>query len=173
MPVNLDSSFSMDPKKVESKITSKTKAIVVVPMWAAPDMSALVEICNRHSIILIEDAAQSLGASYKGKKLGTFGKLGSFSFDAGKTLHVGEGGMVITDEKELYEKVAEFSDHGHMHIDGLPRGKDPRRMPGLNYRMSELTAAVGLAQLRKIDHILAETKKHKYRLKKYQRFTRT
>lgn len=165
VPVNLDSSFHMDPKQIESKITSKTKALVAVPMWASPDMDALVDICNNHSIVLIEDAAQSLGAEFKGKKLGTFGKLGSFSFDAGKTLHVGEGGMVITDDKELYEKVAEFSDHGHMHIEGIPRGKDPRRMPGLNYRMSELTAAVGLAQLKKIDLILAETKKHKYRLK--------
>ena len=165
VPVNLDSSFHMDPKQIESKITSKTKALVVVPMWASPDMAALVEICNNHSIVMIEDAAQSLGAKFKGKKLGTFGKLGSFSFDAGKTLHVGEGGIVITDDKELYEKVAEFSDHGHMHIEGLPRGKDPRRMPGLNYRMSELTAAVGLAQLRKIDHILSETKRQKYILK--------
>ena len=73
--------------------------------------------------------------------------------------------MVITDDKELYNKVAEFSDHGHMHLEGLPRGKDPRRMPGLNYRMSELTAAVGLAQLKKIDYILSETTKHKYVLK--------
>ena len=69
-------------------------------MWASPDMNSLVDICNNHSIVLIEDAAQSLGAKFKGKKLGTFGKLGSFSFDAGKTLHVGEGGMVITDDKE-------------------------------------------------------------------------
>ena len=165
VPVNLDSSFHLDPKLLESKITSKTKALVLVPMWASPDMEALVDICEKNSIMLIEDAAQSLGAEFKGKKLGTFGQLGSFSFDAGKTLHVGEGGMVITDNKELYEKVAEFSDHGHMHIEGLPRGKDPRRMPGLNYRMSELTAAVGLAQLKKIDHILSETKKHKYTLK--------
>jgi 8-amino-3,8-dideoxy-alpha-D-manno-octulosonate transaminase len=106
-----------------------------------------------------------LGAEYKGKKLGTLGQLGSFSFDAGKTLHVGEGGMVITNDKDLYERVAEFSDHGHMHLDDLPRGKDPRRMPGLNYRMSELTASVGLAQLKKIEYILLETTKNKYLLK--------
>jgi dTDP-4-amino-4,6-dideoxygalactose transaminase len=165
VPVNLDSSFHMDPEQIESKISSKTKALVVVPMWASPDMCALVNICEKHSITLIEDAAQSLGAEFRGKKLGTFGQLGSFSFDAGKTLHVGEGGMIITDSKELYEKVAEFSDHGHMHIEGLPRGKDPRRMPGLNYRMSELTAAVGIAQLRKIDEILTKTRENKYKLK--------
>ena len=165
VPINLDSSFHLDPELIEAKITANTKALVSVPMGASPNMDALVDICNRHSIMLIEDAAQSLGAEFKGRKLGTIGQLGSFSFDAGKTLHVGEGGIVITDDKELYEKVAEFSDHGHMHIDGLPRGKDPRRMPGLNYRMSELTAAVGLAQLKKIDYILSETTKNKYFLK--------
>ena len=165
VPINLDSTYHLDPAQIESKINSKTKAIVCVPMWASPDMDALVNICNKHSIMLIEDAAQSLGAEYKGKKLGTIGEIGSFSFDAGKTLHVGEGGMVVTNDKELYDRVAEFSDHGHMHIEGLPRGKDPRRMPGLNYRMSELTAAVGLAQLRKIEYILSETKKNKYLLK--------
>ena len=165
VPINLDSSFHLDPKQIEARITDKTKALVSVPMWASPNMDALLDICDRYSIMLIEDAAQSLGATFKGRKLGTIGQIGSFSFDAGKTLHVGEGGIVITDDKELYEKVAEFSDHGHMHIDGLPRGKDPRRLPGLNYRMSELTAAVGLAQLKKIDYILSETTKNKYLLK--------
>ena len=163
--INLDSSYSLDPEEIESKITNKTKAIVCVPMWASPDMDKIVEICNRHSIILIEDAAQSLGAEYKGKKLGTFGALGSFSFDAGKTLHVGEGGMVITNSKALYDRVAEFSDHGHMHVEGIPRGKDPRQIPGLNYRMSELTAAIGIAQLNKINYILEEATKNKYKLK--------
>jgi dTDP-4-amino-4,6-dideoxygalactose transaminase len=163
--VNLDSSFHLDPVELESKITNKTKAIVSVPMWAAPDLDAITAICKKHSILLIEDAAQSLGASYKGKKLGTFGALGTFSFDAGKSLHVGEGGMVITDDQGLYEKVAEFSDHGHMHVEGVPRGKDPRRIPGLNYRMSELTAAVGLAQLKKIDFILDQATQNKYSLK--------
>ena len=163
--INLDSSFSLDPAELESKITKKTKAIVCVPMWASPDMDKIVKICDKHSIMLIEDAAQSLGAEYKGKKLGTFGALGSFSFDAGKTLHVGEGGMVITNDKALYDKVAEYSDHGHMHVEGIPRGKDPRQMPGLNYRMSELTAAVGIAQLRKINFILEEATKNKYKLK--------
>ena len=163
--VNLDQTFHLDLDEVEKKITPQTKAVVSVPMWAAPDMEGLLDLCKRRGITLVEDAAQSLGATYKGQKLGTFGSVGSFSFDAGKTLHVGEGGMVITNDKELYDKVAEFSDHGHMHLDGLPRGKDPRRKPGLNYRMSELTAAVGLAQLRKIDFILNQAQENKYKLK--------
>ena len=116
-------------------------------------MDILTELCRKYNLILIEDAAQSLGASYKGKKLGTFGQLGTFSFDFGKTIHTGEGGMIITNDKKSYDKAAEFSDHGHMHVDNIPRGKDPRRSPGLNYRMSELTAAVGIAQLNKIDYI--------------------
>ena len=112
--VNLDKSFSLDPNELESKITDKTKAIVSVPMWASPDMDSIVKICKDNDIILVEDAAQSLGAEYNGKKLGTFGELGSFSFDAGKSLHVGEGGMIVTNNKCLYDKVAEFSDHGHI-----------------------------------------------------------
>ena len=96
-------------------------------MWAAPNMDEIIRICKENSIYLVEDSAQSLGGEYKGKKLGTLGDIGTFSFDAGKTLHTGEGGMIVTDNKELYLKAAEFSDHGHMHLDNLPRGKDPRR----------------------------------------------
>ena len=162
---NIDDTFHLNPSEVEKLITKKTKAVVSVPMWAAPNMDELVKICDEHNIILIEDAAQSLGASYKGRKLGTIGKIGTFSFDFGKTLHTGEGGMVITDDKDCYDRAAEFSDHGHMHIADVPRGKDPRRSPGLNYRMSELTASVGLAQLRKIEYILDRAKENKYKIK--------
>ena len=163
--VNIDETYHLDPKELESLISEKTKAIVVVPMWAAPNMDVLTELCRKYNLILIEDAAQSLGASYKGKKLGTFGQLGTFSFDFGKTIHTGEGGMIITNDKKSYDKAAEFSDHGHMHVDNIPRGKDPRRSPGLNYRMSELTAAVGIAQLNKIEYILSKSKENKYKLK--------
>ena len=163
--VNIDETFSLDPNEIKTAITSKTKAIISVPMWAAPKMNEIIKICDENNLILIEDAAQSLGAEFKGKKLGTFGEIGTFSFDAGKTLHVGEGGMIITDNKELYDKAAEFSDHGHMHVSGLPRGKDPRRKAGLNYRMSEITAAVGVAQLKKIDFILSKAKENKIFLK--------
>jgi dTDP-4-amino-4,6-dideoxygalactose transaminase len=163
---NIDETFHLNPTEIEKLITKKTKAVVSVPMWAAPKMDELIRICEDHNIILIEDAAQSLGASYRGRKLGTIGKMGTFSFDFGKTLHTGEGGMIVTDDKDCYNRAAEFSDHGHMHIVGLPRGKDPRRRPGLNYRMSELTASVGLAQLKKIDYILSKAKENKYKIKK-------
>lgn len=163
--VNIDNTFNLDPVEVEKAITNKTKAIVSVPMWSSPNMHTLVKIANKNKIDLVEDAAQSLGATFEGKKVGTFGKVGSFSFDFGKTLNTGEGGMVITNNKNIYDKVAEFSDHGHMHKTDLPRGKDPRRKPGLNYRISELTSAVGIAQLKKIDTILKKSKKNKYLVK--------
>jgi dTDP-4-amino-4,6-dideoxygalactose transaminase len=165
VPVEIDETYHLDPLEVEKAITPRTKAVVAIPMWAPPKMDELAALCEKRGILLIEDAAQALGASYKGRKLGTIGKVGSFSFDAGKTLHVGEGGMIVTDDKDIYDRVAEFSDHGHMHIPGLPRGKDPRRAKGLNYRLSEVTAAIGLAQLGKIDYILSRAKENKLKIK--------
>jgi 8-amino-3,8-dideoxy-alpha-D-manno-octulosonate transaminase len=165
VPVEIDETYHLDPAEVEKAITPKTKAIVAIPMWAPPKMDEIAEICERRGITLIEDAAQALGATYKGRKLGTIGKVASFSFDAGKTLHVGEGGIIVTDDKDIYDRVAEFSDHGHMHVPGLPRGKDPRRAKGLNYRLSEVTAAIGLAQLGKIDYILSKARENKYKIK--------
>jgi len=154
IPVDIDESFHLDPVMVEKAISPKTKAVLTIPMWASPKMAKIENLCKKFNLILIEDAAQCLGGTYEGKKLGTIGKIGSFSFDSGKTITTGEGGMIITDEKDLYERVAEFSDHGHMHDDSVPRGKDPRRSPGLNYRMGEVNAAIGLAQLKKINYIL-------------------
>ena len=165
VPVELDETYHLDPVEVEKAITPATKAVVAIPMWAPPKMAELAAICDRHSIMLIEDAAQALGATYRGRKLGTIGRVGSFSFDAGKTMHTGEGGIIVTDDKDVYDRAAEFSDHGHMHLPGLPRGKDPRRAKGLNLRLSEVTAAIGLAQLRKIDDILSRTKENKKKIK--------
>ena len=133
IPVNIDSTYHLDPLEIEKNITKQTKAIVSIPMWAAPQMDSIKKIAENNNLILIEDAAQALGAEFKGKKIGTFGDMGSFSFDAGKTLHTGEGGIVITDNKELYDKAAEFSDHGHMHLPNLPRGLDPRRIKGYSF----------------------------------------
>ena len=165
VPVELDETYHLDPLEVEKAITPATKAVVAIPMWASPKMDELSAICRKHSLILIEDAAQALGASYKGQKLGTFGSVASFSFDAGKTLHTGEGGIIVTNDKEIYDRAAEFSDHGHMHLPGLPRGKDPRRSKGLNLRLSEVTAAIGLAQLAKIETILSKSRENKKKIK--------
>ncbi|MBN1278833.1 MAG: DegT/DnrJ/EryC1/StrS family aminotransferase [Chlorobium sp.] len=165
VPVEIDETYHLDPAEVEKAITPATKAVVAIPMWASPKMAEIAGICEKYDIMLIEDAAQALGATYRGRKLGTIGKVGSFSFDAGKTMHTGEGGIIVTDDKDIYDRAAEFSDHGHMHLDGLPRGKDPRRAKGLNLRLSEVTAAIGLAQLAKIDLILLKSRENKKRIK--------
>lgn len=165
VPVEIDATYHLDPAAVEKAITPRTKAVVAIPMWAAPRMDELAAICEKHRLSLVEDAAQCLGGSYRGKKLGTIGRIGSFSFDMGKSITTGEGGMIITDDEELYKRAAEFADHGHMHEPGLPRGQDPRRAPGLNYRMNEVTGAVGLAQLAKLDYLLDKQKENKKRVK--------
>ena len=87
VPVNIDFTYHLDPVEVKKHITEKTKAIVCIPMWAAPKMDEITAIAKKNNLMLIEDSAQALGAEFKGKKLGTFGDIGSFSFDAGKTLH--------------------------------------------------------------------------------------
>ncbi|MEI6757392.1 MAG: DegT/DnrJ/EryC1/StrS family aminotransferase [Chlorobium sp.] len=165
VPVELDETYHLDPAEVEKAITPATKAVVAIPMWASPKMDEISAICRKHGLVLVEDAAQALGASYKGRKLGTIGSVASFSFDAGKTLHTGEGGIIVTNDKEIYDRAAEFSDHGHMHLPGLPRGKDPRRSKGLNLRISEVTAAIGLAQLAKIEMILSASRENKRKIK--------
>ena len=160
IPVDVDESFHLDPDMVEKAIGPKTKSILTIPMWASPKMAKFESLCKKFNLTLIEDAAQCLGGTYEGRKLGTIGKIGSFSFDSGKTITTGEGGMIITNEKDLYERAAEFSDNGHMHDDSVPRGKDPRRFTGLNYRMGEVNAAIGLAQLEKISDILQTQREH-------------
>jgi 8-amino-3,8-dideoxy-alpha-D-manno-octulosonate transaminase len=114
--------------------------------------------------VLIEDACQAMGATFNGKALGTFGQMGCFSFDAVKTVTCGEGGAVITDEKQRYQIADAFADHGHDHI-GADRGLEGHPILGANYRISELNAAVGLAQLRKLDRMLAVQRKSKNAVK--------
>lgn len=165
VPVEIDETYHLDPDGVKHAITSKTKSVLSIPMWASPKMDELIAVCNEADVPLIEDSAQCLGGSYHGRPLGTFGKIGTFSFDHGKSITVGEGGMVITNDEELYKRAAAFSDHGHMHLSKVPRGRDERLFPGLNYRMSEISAAVGLAQLEKLDQILARQRENKAKIK--------
>jgi len=122
------------------------------------------DLCERKGLILIEDACQSLGATFKGKGLGSFGQMGCFSFDPVKTITCGEGGAIITDDDQLYRTVDAYADHGHDHI-GNDRGLEGHLFLGNNYRISELNAAVGLAQLRKLDFILEKQRAHKQVLK--------
>jgi 8-amino-3,8-dideoxy-alpha-D-manno-octulosonate transaminase len=121
-------------------------------------------ICEENDLILLEDACQAIGGTYKGKKLGTIGHAGTFSFDFVKTITCGEGGVIMTDKEEVYLKSDGYTDHGHDHM-GADRGADLHPFIGYNFRISELHAAVGLAQIRKLDTFLAIQKKNQGMLK--------
>ena len=162
----IDETLCLNPDKLEDVITSKTRAVVPVHMCGA--MARIDEIkivCDKKGLILLEDACQSIGATYHGKALGTFGLSGCFSFDAVKTVTCGEGGGIITDDKTVYEKADQFADHGHDHLGGPDRGADDHPIIGTNYRISELNAAVGLAQLNKLDQILSTQRRNKLAIK--------
>ena len=159
--VDIDETLTMSPSEIEKAISPKTKAIMPVHMCGAmADMDAIIEIAQKHSLFIIEDACQSIGASYKGKYLGTMGDIGCFSFDFVKTITCGEGGAILTNNKDLYSFCDQYSDHGHDHI-GKDRGAESHPIIGLNFRISELHAAVGLGQWQKLDKILAQQREIK------------
>ncbi|HJU46081.1 MAG TPA: DegT/DnrJ/EryC1/StrS family aminotransferase [Chitinophagaceae bacterium] len=159
--VDIDDTLTLDPKAVEAAITSNTKAIMPVHMCGAmADLDVLKAICDKYNLLLLEDACQSFGATYKGKALGTIGHAGTFSFDFVKTITCAEGGAIVTNDVAIYTKCDGFTDHGHDHL-GVDRGADQHPFIGYNYRISELHAAVGLAQLRKLDQFLAIQRKTK------------
>jgi len=162
----IDETLCLNPDKLEDVITSKTKAVVPVHMCGSmARIDEIKNVCDKKGLILLEDACQSIGATYHGKALGTFGLAGCFSFDAVKTVTCGEGGGIITDSKEIYEKADQYADHGHDHLGGPDRGADDHPIIGTNYRISELNAAVGLAQLAKLDQILDIQRKNKLAIK--------
>lgn len=161
----IDESLTLDPKDIEKKISSKTRAIMLVHMLGNPgNIDELLKIADAHNLILIEDCAQAFGASYKGKSVGTYGNMGAFSLNVYKTITAGDGGMIITDEKELYDRAFAIHDQGHLPLrKGVEQGK--RTILGLNFRMNELTAAVAKAQLKKIDTIKEKLHQNKKLLK--------
>ena len=163
----VDATLNMDPSDLQKKITPKTKCIIPVHMLGAQARIAeIVAIAAQHNIPVLEDTAQATGARIGGKHLGTFGKCGTFSFDAVKTLTTGEGGMVITDDEQLWRSMSEYHDHGHDHqINPGGRGGEGRRFIGSNYRMMELQGAIGLAQLAKLDSMIVAQQKNKTVLK--------
>jgi 8-amino-3,8-dideoxy-alpha-D-manno-octulosonate transaminase len=162
---DVDETLTLNPSSVRKSITPKTKAIMPVHMCGSmAQMDELVSICKENKLLLLEDACQSLGASYNGKFLGTIGDAGTFSFDFVKTITCGEGGAVVTNDQKIYNHCDGFTDHGHDH-QGADRGADQHPFAGLNFRISELQAAVGLAQARRLDEFLAIQKKNHTLLK--------
>jgi 8-amino-3,8-dideoxy-alpha-D-manno-octulosonate transaminase len=162
-----DTSFNVDPADLESKITPQTKAIMVVHTMGNPaDMDAITAIARPRGIKVLEDCAQSLGASYRGKPLGSIGDIGIYSFQIAKTISSGEGGAVVTSDPLLFERAARYHDLGLLrppHQAILGRGQ-LEGMIGNQYRMSEFTGAVLLAQLRKLDTIITALRSHARRV---------
>jgi dTDP-4-amino-4,6-dideoxygalactose transaminase len=155
--------WSMDPADIERKITKKTKAIMIVHYAGyACDMDAIVAICKKHNLKLIEDCAHAPGADYKGRKLGTFGDISAWSFFSNKNLAVGEGGMVVVRDPELYQKCKNLRSHG-MTVASFDRMKGRAvsydvMEPGFNYRIDEVRASLGLVQLSKLEAANARRK---------------
>ena len=190
---SVNEDWSMDPADIEAKITSKTKAIMIVHYAGyACDMEAITAICKKHNLFLIEDCAHTPGADYCAKdgsrqSLGAFGDIAAFSFFANKNIAVGEGGMVVTRNQDLFEKLRHLRSHG-MSVPSFDRFKGRAssydvESAGLNYRIHEISSALGLVQLAKLNEANEKRKKlvqHYYRrlegvdqvLIPYKNFTR-
>jgi 8-amino-3,8-dideoxy-alpha-D-manno-octulosonate transaminase len=161
----IDETLCLSPEGIRAAITPRTKAVLLVHLFGSmARMDEIVQVCKEHNLTLVEDAAPALGATYKGKHVGTFGKVGCFSFDFFKVITAGEGGAVITNDREVYEAAHMFGDHGHDHI-GDNRGAEQHPILGFNFRISELHAAVALAQFRKLDTILTRQRSSQKQLK--------
>lgn len=157
--------FTIDPKDIRRKITPYTKAIIPVALYGlSPDMDAIMDIATEHNLTVIEDAAECFLGYYKGKLVGSIGHMASFSFQSSKHITSGEGGMIITNEEELANKVRRFNSLGYAGV-GASKGKitkDDIQNPeyerhvslGFNYRLSELCAAVALAQVERLDELV-------------------
>lgn len=162
----VDKTLNMDPADLERKITDKTKAIWVVHMLGGPArMNEILEIGERHGIPVLEDTAEAIGAKYAGKPCGALGFASAFSFDFGKTLTAGEGGMALTNSEAFYLKLRAYADHGHEDNPEYPRGEDTATTNGFNLRMMELQGAIGLAQLKKMPDALSRLASNRDRLR--------
>ncbi|MDO8518152.1 MAG: DegT/DnrJ/EryC1/StrS family aminotransferase [bacterium] len=152
--------FCLDPKSVEAAITPRTKAIVVVDLFGgAYDADAICTIAKKHNLKIIEDAAQAPGASYKGKKVGTLGDIGVYSLNFHKHIHTGEGGVAVTDDDALAERLQLIRNHAEAVVEA--KGvKDLTNMVGQNYRLTEIQAAIGREQLKKLDALVAKRREN-------------
>ena len=160
--VNIDDTYNLDPTELEEAITNKTKLIVPVHMLGNPaDMAAIIPIAKKHGIPLLEDGCEALGAKYRNKYVGTLAEAAIFSLDFAKTITCGEGGLITTNNENLWRYCKEFHDHGHESNIKLPRGKDTRTIPGMNFRITEMQAAVASAQLQKLDFIVERNRRNK------------
>ncbi len=157
----IDETLCLSAAGIRKAITPKTKAIMLVHMCGQmADIDGILKVVKDHNLVLIEDAGQAFGATYKGTSVGLFGKTGCYSFDFFKIATAGEGGVFVTNDEQSYKFADSFSDHGHDHI-GNARGMEQHPILGFNYRISELHAAIGAAQTRKVPHIRNVNRKYK------------
>lgn len=146
--------YTMDPADLEKKITKRSKAVIPVHLYGnVAYMDEISEIAKKYSLHIIEDAAQSMGSSYKGKQTGTFSEIGCFSLYAAKVMTSGEGGIIVTSNKKLREKLLMIRNHGMVH------GYDTRVL-GLNFRLPEISAAIAKVQMKKLPKFLLMRKKN-------------
>jgi len=162
---DVDDTLTLSPAAVRTALTPRTRAVMPVHMCGGmADLAALKALCDEKGLLLVEDACQATGASWRGKALGTIGHVGAYSFDFVKIVTCGEGGAVVTGDEAVWRRCDGYSDHGHDHL-GADRGADLHPFLGYNFRISELHAAVGLAQLRKLPTFLAIQRRAKKVLK--------
>lgn len=158
MPVFVDScqhDWQMDPKDIERKITSKTKAILCVHLYGHPcDMTSIMQIAKKHNLYVIEDCAEAFGSKHHEKYVGGFGDVATFSFFGNKTITTGEGGMVVTNNQTVYNKLVHFRGQGVSPIKEYWHD-----VIGYNYRMTNIAAAIGVAQLKRKDEFISK-KRH-------------
>jgi len=149
---SLEATWQIDPEAVRQKISPKTRAIMAVHLYGHPcDLTSLVAICREHNLFLIEDCAEAFGTYYQNRHVGTFGDIATFSFYGNKTITTGEGGMVITNNPDLYSRCAQLKSQGVSN-----HRTYWHEMVAYNYRMTNLCAAIGLAQLEQVDSILVK-----------------
>ena len=148
----LPDSWCLDPALAEHAISPRTKAIVAVHLYGnLCEMDRLLAIGKKHGVPVIEDAAEAIGSVYRGQRAGSMGKFGTFSFHGTKTVTTGEGGMFVTNDQELYERVLTLSNHGRA------RGQTKQFWPdvvGFKYKMSNVQAAIGCGQMERIDELI-------------------
>jgi UDP-4-amino-4,6-dideoxy-N-acetyl-beta-L-altrosamine transaminase len=155
-----EKTYNIDPQSVEEKITERTKAIIPVDFAGQPaDLDPILEIAEKHRLVVIEDAAHALGAVYKGRKVGSISDMTMFSFHPVKLITTGEGGIIVTNNEEYYERLLQFRTHGitrdrsRMAEDHGPWYYEMQFL-GYNYRLTDIQAALGLSQLKKIEKFL-------------------
>lgn len=159
---DIDATLNIDPIDLEDRITPMTKAVIVVHMLGTPArLPEIEEICRRRNLYLIEDTAWGCGGRLGDRPLGSWGDIGTFSFDFAKTMTTGEGGMVLFRDEAVYRRAAAWHDHGHENNPAVPRWEDTRSSSGFNYRMMELQGAIGLAQLKKLPKVVEAQRANK------------